>query len=121
MFLLPPAGSAEYYEVLEWLSYFGSEMHKFFTLLFWSECPEIKAPVTTRLLVKFDFLENQIGDNYLVSGQYSLADIYFYIIARALPLVGKSVADYPKIAKLAALIESRPAVKAALHRHGDVI
>jgi glutathione S-transferase len=117
--LLPQADSLRYYRVMGWLSYFSSELHKLFTLHFWAECPEMKIPVTARILAKFDFLENAIGDTYLVGEQYSLADIYFYINACALSLIGKNVVNYPKLSKLAALVESRPAVKAALKRHGD--
>ena len=113
------AGTERYYRIAEWMSYFSSEIHKFYTMLFWDVDDSVKAEVARRILQKFDVIEAALADKeYLVGEYYSIADIYLYAIIRGLHLIEVDMALYPRVASFKERIEARPAVKQALQRHG---
>lgn len=116
--LIPDAGSHGQYRLYESLSFISSEIHKFFTLLLWDESVGFKQAVTQHIRSKFAVLETMIGaEPHLVGDRLSIADIYLFINARALHLIGASIEDYPKLAVIVRRVEERPSVARALGRH----
>lgn len=80
--LLPAAGTKERYQVLEWLTFISSELHKGFSPLFNAAFPaEVKQVFRDRLTKRLDFLDRQLADkSYLLGEQYTVADAYAYTI-----------------------------------------
>ena len=76
--LIPAAGTIERYQVHDWLSFIGSELHKNLPPLFLPNIPEEYRPVArARLDVRLKFVNDELeGKNYLMGDQYSVADSY---------------------------------------------
>lgn len=112
------AGTRDRYRIAEWMSYFASEVHKLYTLLFWDIDDLAKEQVARRILQKFDFIETALeGNEYLVADRYSIADIYLYAVIRGLHLIEVDMALYPCVASFKERLENRPSVRQALRRH----
>lgn len=113
------ACSPDHYRIAEWMSFFASEIHKFYTILFWDIDERAKAEVARRILEKFDFIEAALKDKkYLVGGRYSIADIYLYAVIRGLHLIEDvDMTRIPNVAAFKTRIEQRPAVIKAEERH----
>ncbi|MBL4630544.1 MAG: glutathione S-transferase family protein [Paraglaciecola sp.] len=110
--------SEAYFRVNEWMSYFSSEIHKFYTLLFWDIDLKAKREVSRRILEKFKFVEKALeGKEFLVGNKFSLADIYLYIVIRGVGLINFDATKFPNVSNFKARFESRPTVQEALARH----
>lgn len=113
--LLPPSGTRERYAVLEWVSYFGTEVHKACLWpIFNPEAPaESKAWARKLLDDKLAYVAEQVGTNpFVVGDRFTIADAYLAWIANLcalarLPLPAP-LEDYRK------RMAERPAVKEAV-------
>lgn len=110
--------SEAYFRVNEWMSYFSSEIHKFYTLLFWDIDVKAKEEVSRRILEKFKFIEKSLeGKEFLVGNKFSLADIYLYTVIRGVGLIDFDATKFPNVSNFKTRFESRPSVQEALVRH----
>jgi glutathione S-transferase len=80
--LIPPAGTMQRYRVIEWLTFISSELHKSFSPLFNAAIPaDVKQIFRDKLAKRFDLLDEHLADkDYLMGGQYTVADAYAYTI-----------------------------------------
>jgi glutathione S-transferase len=80
--LIPAAGTMSRYHVIEWLTFISSELHKSFSPLFSAAMPEPgKQIFRDKLAKRFDLLDRHLADKeYLMGGQYTVADAYAYTI-----------------------------------------
>ncbi|MEO5672437.1 MAG: glutathione binding-like protein [Ramlibacter sp.] len=121
--LMPAAASRERFEVLQWLTFVSSELHKSFSpWLFHKDTADttrrdVKAKITARL----GDLEARLAErDWLVGGSFTVADAYAYTIVRWAPMIGMSLAAFPKLGAYMARIEARSAVHEALRAEGLV-
>lgn len=113
--LLPPVGTPERYEVLTWVSYVSTEIHK---LCLWprfnmSAPPETKAWVDGLLEQKLTYVAGELGDRpFLVGDRFTIADAYLTWVLNLVSLLG-AVLPAPLARYLGRILE-RPAVRDAI-------
>lgn len=119
--LMPPVGSRERFEVLQWLTFVSSELHKSFSpWLFHKEtASSTRKAVTDRLKLRFADLENRLsGRQWLVGECFTVADAYAFTIMSWAAMVGMGLAEYPNVIAHLNRVRARPQVRAALQAEG---
>jgi glutathione S-transferase len=119
--LAPPNGTLERTKLQAWLNFFSSEMHKGgFSPLFYNGVPEEGKDVfRTRLAVRFTHLDEHLKNNeYLMGGEYSLADAHFFVVSNWSRWVNFDLLPYPNVVSHRKRIGARTAVHAALGAEG---
>ena len=119
--LIPRAGSRERFEVLQWLTFVSSELHKGFSpWLFHKETADsTRSAVRDKLKLRFADLEARLAQReWLVGERFTVADAYAFTIMGWAPMVGMSLASYPRITAWMERVRARPHVRAALQAEG---
>lgn len=119
--LMPPGGSRERFEVLQWLAFISSELHKGFSpWLFHKETADsTRQAVKTRLKLRFSDLEMRLaGRDWLVGARFTVADAYAFTIMNWAGLVGLKLDAYPNVVTWLDRVRARPQVQAALRAEG---
>ena len=81
--LLPPIGDFKRYEVLEWLNYITTELHKSFGALFNPTISdELKEQVFIPLIkAKLNYVNRHLEDHaYLLGNHFTLPDAYLFVM-----------------------------------------
>lgn len=119
--LLPPFGSRQRYEALEWLNFVATDLHKNFAVMF---SPVLDAASKMRfaeknLIGKFEYVDRHLSTrDYLLGGKFSVADGYLYNVLCWPARVNLDVTSYASIQNFLARMERRPSVRAALAAEG---
>lgn len=115
--LLPAAGTMERYRVVEWLTFISSELHKGFSPLFNAAIPdEVKQIFRDRLAKRFEYLDRHLaGKEYLLGGQYTVADAYAYTILSWKDALKVDIDGWKNLAAYVRRNASRAQVRDALH------
>jgi glutathione S-transferase len=117
--LLPAAGSKERYRAVEWIGFITTELHKGFSPLFKQTTPDVYKPIVIETLAKrLQFVESQLGSQYLTGAQFTVADAYLFVIVSWAKFVKVDLAPYAKLRALLERIAARPAVRAAMVAEG---
>jgi glutathione S-transferase len=118
--LVPAAGTADRYRVLEWLNFVASELHKTYGPLFRPTTPEdFKKQSRENLGKRFDVLDKQIaGKNYLTGDTFTAADAYLFVVLRWSPRVEIDLSKWPNIKAYVDRVAARPKVQEALKAEG---
>ncbi|MDB5935076.1 MAG: glutathione S-transferase [Massilia sp.] len=118
--LVPAAGSAEHYQVLEWLNYIGTEIHKNYGPLFNPASPEdAKTAARAMLARRFAFVAERLATrDYLVGGGFSVADAYLFTVTNWAAVVQLDLSAFPALQAYQARIAARPAVQQAMRDEG---
>lgn len=117
--LTPERGERAYYEMLSWIAFVSSELHKGFSPLFGSPSEDEKTRIIERLQKRLAYVDSALlGKDYLLGDAFSIADAYLYTIARWAPNFGIALSDYPNLAAFAKRMEGRAAVATALTEEG---
>jgi glutathione S-transferase len=119
--ILPKAGTTERYRVAEWLNFISTEIHKAYSPLFWGSTPQDfkETVLKDRLKTRFAFLDKHLAANqYLMGGQYTVADAYLYTTLTWAPAVKLDLGAYPNLSAYRDRVAARPAVQAALKAEG---
>ncbi len=126
--LLAPVGARERYAVLEWVSFFGTEVHKACLWPIFNPGPpeETKAWARTLLDRKLEYVASALGDRaFLVGDRFTIADAYLtWILALARvaklavpePLERYRIAMHERSAVREAVAIERAALAAAIDR-----
>jgi len=112
---LAPKGFARY-QLAQWLSYVGSELHKvvFQPLLSPTYPPEAKARAKQAAPERFAYLDAHLkGRDYLLDG-FSVADAYLAAVLNWNRAVQFDLSAYPNLVAYQARLTARPAVGKAL-------
>lgn len=120
--LMPPPGR-ERFEVVQWLTFISSELHKSFSpWLFHKETAEsTRKAVKEKIMLRLQDLERRLtGRDWLVGDRFTVADAYAFTIVRWAPMIGMSLKGFPKLEAYLARAEALPAVNAALVAEGLV-
>ena len=115
--LMAPVGETTRYEVVEWLAFINSEMHKTFSPLFGPASDEVKTDARDKLHKKFEFVAQALaGKSYLMGENFCAADAYMFVMTSWAIFqkidVPEAIAEYRR------RITARPAVHAALKAEG---
>ena len=118
--LAPAAGTTEHYQMLEWLNFIGTELHKNFGVFFnMAASEEAKAGARALLTKRFAYVALMLeGRDYLVGECFSVADGYLFTVANWAPMVHFDLAPWPAVQAFQARIGARPAVQQAMRDEG---
>jgi glutathione S-transferase len=118
--LTPAHGSAEHYQLLEWLNFIGTEIHKNYSPLFNpASGDDARAGARAALAKRFSFVAQHLdGRDYLIGERFSVADGYLFTVLNWAAVVQFDLAPYPVLQAFHARIAARPAVRQAMHDEG---
>ena len=118
--LVPAAGTAARYRVLEWLNFITSELHKGFSPLFNGKMPQdAKEMFAAKLMDKYAFVDARLeGKDYLMGTQFSIADAYLFTVTNWAAGVGADLAGFKNLQAFIARMKARPAVQEAMKAEG---
>jgi len=119
--LMPAVGTAARFEVLKWLAFVSSELHKVASPWLWNK----ETADTTRKACRDKFtlrvaeLDAILGTrDWLAGDAFTVADAYGFNIVSWAPILGISLKAYPSVQDWLARASQRPAVRAALVAEG---
>jgi glutathione S-transferase len=113
--LVPAAGTMERYQVIEWLNFISTELHKNFSPLFNPATPEATREMQLATLAKrIGYVEQCLGDAYLMGEHFTVADAYLFTVLGWAKHVKVDLSPYPKVNAHLARVAARPAVQEAL-------
>jgi len=116
--LLPKSG-IERYEVLSWMNFICTDLHKACSPFFNSAISdELKSQIFKPMLnKKLAYLDNHLASNdYLHGNSFSLPDAYLFIVLRWLPALKINREDYNHLEAYFERMKSREAVKKSLQQ-----
>lgn len=118
--LLPAIGKLERYQVIGWMNFAATELHKNFAPFFNPKTPDSYKAVCKQLLEnKLSLLESKLSQqDYIATSGYSLADIYIFVTLNWSKFAGIDLSNYASLSAYCQRIASRPAVQAALKAEG---
>lgn len=119
--LMPAAGTPERFEVLKWLTFVSSELHKVFSPWLWHKetADSTRKDCKDRLALRFTELDRLFaGRAYLAGAGFTAADAYAFAIVSWAPMLGMSLKPYPQLQAWLSRIAQRPAVQAVLAAEG---
>lgn len=112
-------------EIIKWLSFVASDVHKAFSPLFSldkistskSTQEDIRVWLFKNIHKYFMFLDEHLSDKlYLVAEKFSIADAYLFVVYNWTKYVSFSVKQYPNLNNYIELISERSSVKNVLQR-----
>ncbi|MCX5572148.1 MULTISPECIES: glutathione transferase GstA [Kaistia] len=116
--LAPALGTPERYQLMDWLAFIATELHKGFSPFFNPAVnDEAKQSFRQRLALRLDYLTKALGDKpYLMGDDFSAADGYLFTVLRWAK--GFKFELGPTLDAYFDRVAARPAVKAALEAEG---
>lgn len=115
--LLPPVGSRQRYEVLEWVLYLSTEIHKgILNPIFSPTTPEaVKTHARSVAPRRLPVLARQVDDRELLVGdRFTVADAYLTWALTLCRHAGISLDPWPSLRAYRKRMQARPAVQAAI-------
>jgi glutathione S-transferase len=114
--LIPPHGTAERYQVIEWLTFIGTELHKTYSPWLWHRdtAPATREQCLRKLDLRLREIDAHLARQDYLTDRYSVADAYLYTVANWSNLLRIPLAPYPHLLAFMARIAQRPAVRTAL-------
>jgi glutathione S-transferase len=119
--LMPAAGSRERFQVLQWLTFISSELHKAFSpWLFHKETADTtRQAVKEKIATRFAELDAHLAKNEWLAGRiFTVADAYAFAIVNWVPWVGMNLSAWPHLAAYMDRVRARSQVRAALDAEG---
>ncbi len=115
--LMPPEGMARY-RALEWIGYIGTELHKAFTPLFHGGTETEKSEAREEILMRLQFIEDNLSGDWLMGENFSAPDAYLFVILRWARTMHLDLSGMPRLVAFKARMEARPGVQKALAEEG---
>jgi glutathione S-transferase len=116
--LAPGATELARYELQQWLSFIGTELHKqVFAVMFTPNTPaEAKVYAVAKVLpARFDFLETALADKpFLVGDTFTVADAYLVTVLIWCAAINVDLARWPAIAGYRKRMAARPHARRAI-------
>ena len=118
--LAPAHGTFERYQVMEWLNYIATEVHKRFTPLFTPGCSEEGRSAAWAALARpLGYLAGKLeGRTFLTGETFSIADAYLFTVLNWALFAKFTLDDWPALQAYQARIGAIPAVQEALRAEG---
>lgn len=127
--LLPPSGTLERAQALNWLSFVCSDLHKgiggMFGIPYMSEDKKIQEVIRTSMVAKanqyISYVESNLeGKDYLMGKQFTVADAYAFVVLNWTKYLEVPLTPYKNIQAYLARVAARPAVAKVLKDEGLV-
>lgn len=118
--LAPAYGSFERYELMEWLAWLSSELHKRFSPLFTPGTTEQgRESAWAALAAPLTFVADRLGNQgYLTGSQFTVADAYLFAVLNWVGFAKFSLDAWPALQAYQARVAELPVVREALRREG---
>ena len=117
--LAPANGTAERYKLQEWLNFITTELHKNFSPLFQPVIPDdVKNFFRDRIKGKFKYADSQLGQDYLMGTQFTVADGYLFTMLSWADRMKFDLSAMPNLLAYKARVGARPMVQQALTKEG---
>jgi glutathione S-transferase len=118
--LAPAAGSMARYQLIEWLNFISTEVHKNYSPLFNPGASEdMKSGARDSLNKRYTYLDGLLAQrDYLLGDQFSVADAYLFVVTNWARPVKLDLTPYPHLQAFHARVGARPAVQDALRAEG---
>jgi glutathione S-transferase len=118
--LVPTHGTLERYQVIEWLNFIATEVHKGFGPLFRPNATEdMKEAARSNLGNRLGWIAARLdGRDFLMGSQFTVADAYLFTALGWAAFVNFDLAPWPALTAYQQRVGSRPAVQQALHAEG---
>lgn len=118
--LIPVYGDAQRLEVVAWLAFISSELHKTLGWLWKKEVPEeMRQLLRDKIGQRFAEIEARLAQqDHLVGDHFTVVDAYAFTIINWCNFLQLSLQAWPNIRAYLARIGERPAVQAALRSEG---
>ena len=118
--LAPAYGSVERYQLMEWLAWLSSELHKRFSPLFTPGTTEQgREAAWAALAAPLTFVADRLGDEgYLTGSQFTVADAYLFAVLNWVGFAKFSLDAWPALQAYQARVAELPVVREALRREG---
>jgi glutathione S-transferase len=120
--LAPAAGTIERYQLQEWLTFIGTEIHKQFSPLFNPAMPEAAKPVfRQKVLERLAYVDRHLSDReHLLGSGFSVADGYLFTVTRWTAPLKLDISGFTALAAFMVRVAARPAVQQALKAEGQL-
>ena len=116
--LAPAFGTRERYQLMDWLAFISTELHKGFSPL-WHPTSGGRDAAIENLSKRFDILDRQLGDQpYLTGETFTIADAYAYAILNWTKVHKIDMGRWPRLIAFLDRVAARPAVQQALAEEG---
>jgi glutathione S-transferase len=114
------ATSDRRFEVLQWLTFVSSELHRAFSPWLWHKetAESTRAAVKDKLAARFAELDRHLATHEHLAGDFSVADAYCFTIVNWANLLALPLKPYPNLQAYLTRVASRPHVRAALAAEG---
>lgn len=119
--LLPKVGEIKRYQILAWLNYASTDLHKSCSPLFNSQVPEEtkKAIFLPILEGRLKVVEAELGQHQFIFGNaLTLPDFYIFTVLRWCPYLGVDFNKYPNLSRYVADMKALPSVQKSLQEEG---
>lgn len=117
--LSPEKGTTAHYQLLEWITFISTEMHKGFGPLFRADSPDgEKELAVTKLKKRFAYVDGALAGKEYLLGDFSIADAYCYTILRWSTRGNIDLSVFPNISAFMKRMEAREGVATALKEEG---
>ncbi len=118
--LAPANGTIERYQMMSWLTFIGTEIHKNYSPLFNpASSDEVKSNARQNLTRRYGYVETMLdGREYLAGSQFSVADVYLFVVTNWAGMLKIDMSAFPNIGAFQKRIAARPAVQQALKAEG---
>jgi glutathione S-transferase len=114
--LAPAFGTRERYQLMEWLNFIATEVHKGLGPLWKPTTPDAyRATVLDAVGKRFDYIVAALGDKpYLTGEAFTIADAYLFTIVNWHKFLKFDIGRWPALVAFQARVARRPAVDAVL-------
>jgi glutathione S-transferase len=118
--LAPALGSMERYQLMAWLNFIGTEIHKNYGPLFKADAgDELKAYARANLTQRYAYVERMLeGRDYLDGERFSVADAYLFVVTNWAGHLQLDLSAWPNVQAFQKRMLARPAVQQALRAEG---
>ena len=118
--LAPIAGTMARYQLMEWLNFIATEIHKGFGPLWNPKTPDAtRQAARAQLGKRFGFVDAALADNGLLTGEtFTIADAYLFTVTNWSATLGVDLRPFASLRAFMSRVAARPAVQKALHDEG---
>ena len=118
--LAPAPGTMERYQMMAWLNFIGTEIHKNYGAFFKPGAgEELKSTARDSLTQRYTYVNQMLeGREYLGGERYSVADVYLFVVTTGAGHSQVDLSAWPNVHAVQKRIAARPAVQQALRAEG---
>jgi len=118
--LAPALGTRARYELMSWLNFIATEIHKSFSPLFQPAMPDAGKELSKeKLAARLKWVDGELaGKSYLMGQDFSVADAYLFTVTNWTKPMHIDLSPYPNLVAWRERMAARPAVQRAMKAEG---